>query len=129
MQNITTGANATFSLQMAVKGNAVFWPDARDSIANGIGQHILLSSRQSSSALPRVFNGHRVNYMADTRPKRSSSFMEKVRAALDWAWDHRSEIGSAFSSAVSFAAPFLLAPAGNDGTNLVVRSTYLLSIG
>jgi len=52
--------------------------------------------------------------------------MDKIRSALDWAWDHRSEIGSAFGSAISYAAPLLLA--SEDAPTVVVRSQYLLSI-
>lgn len=111
---------------MAVKGNAVFWPDARDTIANGIGRHVLAVGR-GKSAIPRVFDGHRVNYAVDTRPLQKSSFADKVKAALEWAWDHRSDIGAVISSVASFAAPLLLAKK-NDNANLVVRSSYLLSI-
>jgi len=62
---------------MAVKGNAVFWPDARDTIANGIGRHILTAGR-GKSAIPRVFDGHRVNFAVDTRPMQKKTFAEKV---------------------------------------------------
>jgi len=73
-----------------------------------------------------VFNGHRVNYAVDTTPKKKSSLMEKIRSALDWAWDHRSEIGSALGSAISYAAPLLLV--NEDAPTIVVRSQYLMSI-
>lgn len=85
---------------MSVVGNAVFWPDARDTIANGLGRKLLSSQTGgNNSPVPRVFAGHNVNYVVSTKHKKKLSFAERLKAALSWAWDHRADIGAAAATA------------------------------
>jgi hypothetical protein len=124
VQNITTGNNSTFSMMLSTCGNALFWPDARDSIANGLGAHLLKAQNAPKDVIPRVFSGHNVNYMVDTNEHRKETLMDKIRRALGWVWDHRSEIGAGLSSAVNMAAPFLMAGKTNSEPT-IVRASYL----
>lgn len=55
-----------------------------------------------------------------------ASFMDKVKSALGWVWDHRSEIGSMISSVASFAAPMLLSSVPTQP--IVVSQNYLRQI-
>jgi len=128
VQNITNGQNADYSMMMSVSGNAVFWPDARDSIANGLGRKLLSSQAGgNNSPIPRVFAGHNVNYVVDTRHKRKSTFAEKLKAALSWAWDHRADIGAVAATAFQAVAP-LLAAGSNSVDEVVVKVSYLRTI-
>ena len=69
----------------------------------------MLASARQRSTRPVVFDGHNVNYVVDTRPRLESTLTDKVKSALGWIWEHRSDIGSIISSVASFAAPLLLA--------------------
>lgn len=125
VQNITTGANAKFSLMMSTRGNCLFWPDARDSIANGLGQH-LLGAAAPSSVVPKLFAGHNVNYIVDTHKDRKVTLIDRIRKALGYLWDHRSQIMAGVGQVASFAAPLLMA--SGPETQVIVRASYLRSL-
>lgn len=96
MQNITTGANSAFSLMMSVKGNCVFWPNARDSIANGLSHALLGQARSHPSAvrrsnlLPTVTSGHIAQMPVNHR--KGDGLFEKFKRILEMAWNNRDSI-------------------------------------
>lgn len=111
---------------MSTRGNCLFWPDARDSIANGLGQHMLGAAMPPASVVPRLFAGHNVNYVVDTHQDRKLSVVDRIRKALGYLWDNRKQIMSGVGQAVSFAAPLLMA--SNPVEQVVVRASYLRSL-
>jgi hypothetical protein len=82
---------------MSLRGNCLFWPDARDSIANGMGKHYLqmaMPHSQKHSVVPQLFAGHNVDYMVDTLAGRvkGKTFMDRIKEVMKSAWENRSEI-------------------------------------
>jgi hypothetical protein len=64
---------------LSITGNCLFWPDARDSIANGLGKHFLQAAGQVKSVVPQHFAGHNVNYIVDTHKNKPSSWLDRIR--------------------------------------------------
>jgi len=111
-----------FTLQTNIRGNAVFWAEPRDSLANNIFKRI---EGASTDPMPNMLKGVQQN--TEMKPKKVGSFWEGAKHLMKQAWKHRGPIMNVAKhvmSGMGLPIPFLAA----ETRCVAIKCNYLKSL-